>query len=524
MKTDAPTTNLLRLRLCLIGLGVVFVVAFSYIFDSKLDMNGDNCDYYMLATSISNGHGYSNIANGEYAPTNVFPPGYPFLMSFIRFFTDSFFPQKVLNGLFLLASSVLFFFFVRKHRLPDSLAFAASALVLLNYQALHFATMMMSEMSFLFFSVLTLWFLSQMEEKKSFWKDGYFYLAILSAASAYHIRTQGIALVAAVAGYFLFNNKRWKEMLSFVGGFAVCMLPWMIRNKILHLGQSRYLSAVSVANPWRPETGELGIGEIVNRFFDTFTMLITKAVPNSILPYLSVDYHAPATFGEILTAVLLFALIVVGIWRFGRFKYFFLFYILATFGVISLFSTPSENRYITPLVSYLEIGLVTGLYQALTLAARRTGKAQVVSPWLLSLLALFAFPKLEALSTKNHAPYPPAYQNFFSIAKKVQKQFPSGTMVCSRKPSLFYMFSQSHVCGYLWVGNDTLLIRDLIQSKTDYVVLEQLGYSSTVRYLYPAIQKHPELFPPVMHLPKPDTYLLKFEREKAEEKFKQAKQ
>jgi hypothetical protein len=42
MKTDAPTKNLLRLRLCLVGVVVVFVCVFSYIFDSKLDMSGES--------------------------------------------------------------------------------------------------------------------------------------------------------------------------------------------------------------------------------------------------------------------------------------------------------------------------------------------------------------------------------------------------------------------------------------------------------------------------------------------------
>jgi hypothetical protein len=59
-------------------------------------------------------------------------------------------------------------------------------------------------------------------------------------------------------------------------------------------------------------------------------------------------------------------------------------------------------------------------------------------------------------------------------------------------------------------------LKGLIDANVDYVVLEQLGYSSTARYLYPAIQKHPECFTPVMHLENPDTYLLQFDRDKAQ--------
>jgi hypothetical protein len=77
------------------------------------------------------------------------------------------------------------------------------------------------------------------------------------------------------------------------------------------------------------------------------------------------------------------------------------------------------------------------------------------------------------------------------------------------------MFGKTAVSSYLWTEDDKALIKGLIDSKTDYVVFEQLGYSSTARYLYPAIQNNLELFPVVMYLPEPDTYLLKFEREKA---------
>jgi 4-amino-4-deoxy-L-arabinose transferase-like glycosyltransferase len=304
---------------------VLFVVAFSYIFNSKIDLNGDNCDYYLLATSLSGGHGYSDITNDAYRPTNVFPPGYPLLMSSIRIFTDSFFLQKVLNGLFLLASALLLFFFIRKNKLPDSLAFIAVAIVLLNYQVLHFATMMMSEMSFLLFSALSLFFLARMDDEKPFWKDRYFYFAILSTAYCYHIRTQGIALAAAVLGFFLFT-KKWKQMLAFACGFAVCLIPWILRNKMLNLGQSRYLDTISMANPWRPEEGALSIGEVITRFLDTFKMLITQAVPNSILPYFSIDYSAPVSWGGWITAIILLGIIGIGMVRFGKQICFYFLY------------------------------------------------------------------------------------------------------------------------------------------------------------------------------------------------------
>jgi hypothetical protein len=212
----------------------------------------------------------------------------------------------------------------------------------------------------------------------------------------------------------------------------------------------------------------------------------------------------------------LLALTGLGMWQFGKYRYLFIFYTLATFGVISLFSAPSENRYITPLLPFLEVSLVIGLYVVISFVVRRLSLAKKVSPWLLLVLLFFSVPKLEALHKQNKASFPPAYQNYFKIAEEIHKKYPANAVICSRKPELFYMYSRTPVTTYAWTEDDRELLRSLVLSKTDYVVLEQLGYSSTSRYLFPAIQKHPDLFELVMHLPNPDTYLLKFNIEKAQ--------
>lgn len=51
------------------------------------------------------------------------------------------------------------------------------------------------------------------------------------------------------------------------------------------------------------------------------------------------------------------------------------------------------------------------------------------------------------------------------------------------------------------------------------VVLDQMGYAATGRYLYPAICKHPELFEVVGAFRVPPTYLLRFDRKAAALKF-----
>ncbi|MDD6210396.1 MAG: phospholipid carrier-dependent glycosyltransferase [Bacteroidales bacterium] len=502
-----------------IALVAVFFVAFTYIFNSKLDLNGDNCNYYIYSSAMAEGFGYADISVLGNPPTTGFPPGYPILMTPLRFFTDSFVAQKWLNGFFLLGSALLFFFWLLKQGVKDTLAFIAVAVTLLNYHVLHFTTMMMSEPSTLFFTVWALWLLGMIDDKKPFWKDPYFWLLVVVVGFAYHIRTQLVTLFAAILVYFAFN-KRWMHLLGMIAGFAVTLLPWIIRNKVLNLNYSRYLDMMTMANPWRPEEGALGFGEFMGRFFQTLRMLVTQALPNSVTPYFDVNYGEAPVLGNWIAGIAMIALIVFGFWQLGKYRYFLIAYPVFLFGLICLWSTPSENRYIVSLEPFLEIGLILGVYYLIQyLAVRSKMVKKEVTPWIMVIFLLVPVPRLQQLRAQNRSDFPQQYKNFFMVAEAVKKNLPSETVIASRKPSLFYMYSKSKTAGFPYSSNDKLVLKGLLDEKVEYVVLDELGYSATYLYLLPAIQKNLDLFQPVMQVPDSNTYLFKFDREKAQAKL-----
>lgn len=508
-----------------IYIGVVALVwafAYFYIFNAKIDINGDNCRYYTYATALATGQGYTDISAPTPHPTNAFPPGYPLLMMPLRFFTDSVVAQKVLNGLFLLGGALLLFFLMIKRKLPDSLALVGACAAILSDRVLHFSTMMMSEMSCFFVSAAAIYLLTLMKEEKPFYKDWAFYGMLVMVLLCYHIRTQGVALFAAVVLFFL-CSKKWKEAAGTVAGFVVGCLPWVLRNKALGLGQSRYFESIAQVNPWRPEDGSLDLGGIIGRFFDTLAMLVSKALPNSVIPYFKVDYtpEVPAGFLLWVAAIVLVALIVRGFWSFGKYRWVLIGYTVFTFGLISIFSTPSENRYLTALIPFLNMGLLVGLYEVIVWALRRMGSKLAFSPWILALLLLTSVGNIKELHAMNRMPFPPAYQNFFRMGAVLKEHVSPETVVASRKGELLYMFSGTRVTGYAFSQDDRAVIQKMLDDGVEYVILDQLGYSSTYRYLYPAIQKNDDLFFVASHIPDPDTYLLKFDREAARKKLSQ---
>jgi hypothetical protein len=501
-----------------IAICVLFIIVFSYTFDAKLDFNGDNVYYYQLSTSMLQGHGYSDMINEDYKPSDVFPPGYPLLMCLVRIFTPSIIPQKILNGLFLLGAVLLLFYFIRKSGMSTILAFVAAVAGMINPQVLDYASIMMSEMSFLFFSALSIWAIMKMTKEKPFYRDKYFYFLILFASFAYHIRAQGFALLFAIIVFFIFA-KKWKEIIGFIAGFAVCYLPWMIRNKMAGLGQSRYISIVSMANPWRPEEGQLGIGEIIVRFFDTLKMLVTQAIPASIPPFASVNYQEAPGFADWITGIILIGIIAIGLWQFKQYKWLFIGYIAGSLGLISIFSSPSDNRYLTVFIPFLQVGIILGLHAIMTFVVRKLSIANSFTPWLLTLVLIMAIPGVRGLSEMNKASYPSPYLNFYKMAEVVREKYPKDIVVCSRKPEMWYFLTGTHVTNYTWTSDDVALIRDLVTAKADYVILENLGYSSTGLYLYPALQKHSDLFAMKLKYDDPPTWFMKFDREKAKQQL-----
>lgn len=485
-------------------------------------MNGDTSQYYIYATSLAQGEGYADLSRPGHPPANGFPPGYPLLMAPLRAMTGSIVAQKILNGFMLFGAAALFFLFLRR-AVPQPLALTAVLVALLNYRVLQFASIMMSEMSYLLFSALALWLLYRFDtdgKRRSWWKNPCFYLLVLTVGYGYMIRTQGIALVAGVAVWML-SVRKWRESIGFVAGFLLTVLPWAIRNRMAGLGPSRYLDQMLAVDIWQPDMGRVTFGGLVERGFDTLRMLVTKAIPNTVTPYAEVDYHVASTLGEWATGLALIALILFGFWRMRRYFAFFAAYSAAAVGIICLWSAPSGNRYITTLVPLWEIGLVVGCYTSIELGLRRRFpvKAAFNPLWLLLPAALFSGGRLRTLAQENRRPLPPQLSGFVDAAQAVRRRLPPETVVCCRKPSVFYVYAGCRVCNFRYTEDDAELIRGLVASGVDYVVLDRLGYAATGRYLYPAVRKHPELFEVVAAFRSPQTYLLHFDRETAGREF-----
>lgn len=507
-----------------------FIGIYAYTLDPKLDLNGDNASYIKLAHTLAEGHGYSNVdLEGNYVPASHFPPGYPFLLSvFIRLGMDSLIGFKILNGVFLfLAVSILYFITLKTTR-QTCLAFSIAMLSLLSPSLMHFAGIAMSEISYLLATVLSLaslFLYDRQARGKStngtdgspfrFYQSPYFYTAFLFAAASYYIRTIGVSCLFAVWVFFLFR-KEWKASLASLGGMVLCLLPWMIRNAV-HGIKGRYLGTVMTVNPWRPEEGSISsVGEMIDKMLTNIDDTVIQGFKTLLFPFIDSPGNG---FGSILGGLVIVALVIWGIWNTDKLRWAFLGFLLANIGVFALWHGGNGTRYVVPLIPFLFVFFYTGVFYGIRLFFRKKPlKDNRLWPLVSLLMAIPMVRPVQELRQSNQQPYPMAYTNYFALAQAVEKDFP-GSIVCCRKPELFGYYSpSSRGTNYRYTLEADSLIADLVKKNVEFVVLDQLGYSSTARYLYPAIQKNPDLFQAVYFMKAPDTYLFRFNREAATQK------
>lgn len=499
---------------------------FAYTVDPKLDLNGDNVTYIRLAHALADGQGYSNVsADGNITPASHFPPGYSAVLSvLIRLGLDSLIAFKMLNVLFLLLSVLGLFIMTRRLTGQTYLAFSIAVLTMFSPSLLHFTGIVMSEMSYMFATVAALFMLYIYDGKSrtkpvAFYRSPYFYLAVLFAASAYYIRTVGASVMFAVVVFYLFR-KEWLAAAASAAGCFLCLLPWSLRNTAYGI-ESRYLGTVMTVNPWRPEEGSIStVGEMVEKMWVNINDTVIQGFKGLLFPF---GDWATTGFGAWFFGLLVVAVVFYGVWQMGRMRWAMLAFLLANIGLFALWHGGNGTRYVTPVIPYLFVFFFVGVWAAVCWILKRRSSG-FKSDSLAGLLPLLLVLPMSGPVRERHAtvkqPYPPAYAHYFHLAQMVQNSVEKGTVVCCRKPEFFVHFAPDVVTtNYLYDLDPAAVVRDLIDKKVDYVVLEQLGYGSTVRYLYPAVRAYPDLFPVVYVSPAPETYLLKFNREAAIQKL-----
>ncbi|HXA01339.1 MAG TPA: glycosyltransferase family 39 protein [Cytophagaceae bacterium] len=488
---------------------LTFLFSYSYIYDKKVDKGGDSASYYMLGKAIAQGNGYSVISGASKPPANHYPPGYPAIIGTVmKVFSDKMSTVILANGIMFLISVILFFelFFLLTANL--NMAFVLSCLLLVNYHLLRYSTMMMSEIPFTLFSALTLiFFIKNIEDERPFYKSPFFYSAVIMLTWSYYIRSAGIALVGAVILYLLIS-KKWSLILAYSAGFVALALPWFIRGQ--NLGGNPYIKALTLVNYYKPDEGYMNFSALVTRFFNNGTRYFTKEIRDGLFPTsVELDYQKEATTGDWFLGIAIIALVFYGLFKLPKYRWIILGYVAASFGIFFLWPDVWYGiRFELPVVPFLLLGLLYGMWEFIYFISLKMNLNKRLNPLWFAVVILLFIPGVKRAHADAKKKYEANFNDYFEMAKWMKENVKEDVVVACRKPDLFYLFSGKFVCNYKYTEDDKDLLEDLKKKKVSYVVIENLGFGSTGRYLVPAVQKNENKFKLVQQLPQ--AYLFKF--------------
>jgi hypothetical protein len=493
-------------------------IIYVYIFDSKLAVIWDNWIYYILGESLAQGRGYTDLSGN---PHTHFPPGYPSIIALAMFFSGSIVFIKIVNGILFISMIPVLLRIFERMKINRVISIITVSALILNCYLLKMATLMMSEIPFLFFSLLTVYLVMKMDIDRSPLKNPIFYLMLVCLVFSLYIRTLGISLVLAVMFYFAFQRK-WKYLLLTGLFSAAAFTPWivyMINSNI----ESSYVKYILWKDPKVHALGYVGITDIVVRILQNLRNFVGTQMPDALFPFLH-KFIFSSIYPRRLLSLLIFLTMIFGLFQIPRKRALVFSYLGLTYAIILAWPVVwTDSRFLYPILPFLLLLFLSGLNRILELLVDRmkpwkkpgTGAG---SQWLrykphyLGVLLLLYLPTIFVLHNINRGPHPPVWDNVFNAAKWLKENSLPEAVLCSQNPEMLYIVTGRSAVYFQHSTNHSTVIQSLAGQKVDYVLVDELPYEGTRQFLVPTIEKYPQKFEEVLRLEEPRTIVYKFNK------------
>lgn len=189
----------------------------------------DDGIYVATAKALAEGRGYRIVSLPDEPAQTKYPPFYPLLLSLIwRVYPE--FPENLTFMMLLSVAATLSFLFVawrylvRNEYATDWQALIVVALTGLNWRTMILATSVYSEMMFALLAVSALHVTEKYEKSANPLSRGL--VAGVLIGLAFLTRSSGVALIIAVAAYFVLR-RRWKKALLPVAVASIFVVGWI---------------------------------------------------------------------------------------------------------------------------------------------------------------------------------------------------------------------------------------------------------------------------------------------------------
>ncbi len=465
------------------------------LFDPKPFVGGDNAGYMALAESLRTGEGYRNIYLPDAPRHAQYPPVYPLILALAGALGGSLITFKILSVLFT-ATAVLFLFLLARARLGVAAALAATTPFALSPLLLYYSHWVLSEAPFVLLTLVALWAAERMGRSRR-----WLIIAVAAGILAYLTRAAGLPFLVALLAVLAWH-RQWRRLAGVGGAVVVAVGGWWLWGKLAATRSAEvYASNFLLVNPYAPEQGYVGPGDLLIRVVENLRLYAVEVTPQALA-----GRQPPGGLAlmALLTALLLLALAIVAWARDVReprtLEGFALFYV----ALISLWPQVwTDQRFLLPLLPVLFLYAAGGVIWCFDFM--RTARPQWVLPVYGALLTLLAMPADVRVTLQNQrcmrlyrqgdalACYAPRWRAFVQAADWVRANTPEAAIVITRKPRLFYYYARRQGDVYPFTFDDAAMLEFLDGIAAEYVVVAGLS-QTTSRYLVPVIRSVPERF------------------------------
>lgn len=379
----------------------------------------------------------------------------------------------------------------------------------------------LTEIPFLFFFLLSLLLFQD-----SMSRGIRLFLASLAIVMSYYIRSIGVALLIATPLFLIFKRE-FKQLIFILFLFVILVSPWILRGMMLGEEGVSYTAYFLLRDPYDVHSGQITFSQSLSRIGKNAKFYSTNLIPKTLFPK-SILPPPQKGFSIVLAPLILGVLVlgfVVDLKKGVRLEHPYLIFYSA---ILLLWPQKwSSPRFLIPILPFLFLYFALGVMRILQVF-------KGVYPRVIFSLLMFILFSFHLKTDLQRIPrnlrmlnaylkgdllngYPSDWRNFFEVALWARENIPEDSVVLSRKPKLFYLYSQRKSLVYPFSMDREEVYRFIRDNNVDYVVVDALrGYMTTPTYLTPVLQKYSKEFETIGVTKSPQTFFVKFHRSEEE--------
>ncbi len=460
-------------RTLIISMGLIAVIL-TGLFINLTWTDGDEGRYALLAKSIAQGSGQSEIYLPEPEPEWLTPPVYPYLLGGLTWLFGFSIPLlKIFSAIcYIFFAALIAAWVSRMHPLTTVDKMTVFALGTCTVFGLSFSWFMYSEALYLLASYTTLLYALKADRVKQAASTG------LLAGLALLIRPVGLALLPAIFMHYA-CRKKWRHASVFIGSAIAVNLITVLRTYQLLGVPFAYMAHYG----GETSSGGLlaGVSTILNAMIQLFPQHYFVGMPHSLFFSLFNNHNLLSKVHlSFLTWPLMLSIAgIVTIGFISRIKKWSAleWYWMTFWPMISTYHVHLhrgiEYRYFLPLMPLIGLYFVTGIRYLFSLAPEKPPVIGVFKNILLAVIALYvlatatvagsgrvrhewALRKRPSTSPERllvgGAPDQIAFGRYIEACEWIREHTPSNAVIISRKPRHTYLISNRK--GHRYDGVD----------------------------------------------------------------------